>query len=374
MTKLSPLSSKNSSTVLLYVVQRCWHSGPQQYQPLDFLRLFHTQRDAEEAAYHSAHAWSNQVQNGRNDVPIKTLLLPSYPDHNPQGSSYGFIACGTLFWVRALRATMVTARHHNRMFDYNNNSNNNNNNSDDQSCCHSAVYVVITEGVIGGTGNHNSRRGTEVCEGRVFGGDASSHKWAMETLQSVQAGFQAQGGSMRNVEIKLLSVGKPENYYLSDAFLKDWPPQVLQPTKFADSIDMHPLHKRQYDENEFWVTQEEEGMVVDCPFETPMPKRRRFDPITPNSSMGGESATSALDTLMITTTITNNNNNSNDDMNNSHSMFHGKASGGLMVLRGGVFVGATTGSSNHGLSPSSVTTTTTINGSDDATSEDVPMT
>jgi hypothetical protein len=364
MTNLSPLSSKNSSTTYLYVVQRCWHSGPQQYQPLDFLRLFHTQQDAEEAAYHSAHAWSRQVQHGRNDFPIKTLLLPSYPAHNPQGSSYGFIACGTLFWVRALKATLITARHHNRMFDINNN-----NDSNDQSCCHSAVYAVVTEGVIGGTGNHNSRRGTEVCEGRVFGGDASSHKWAVEVLQTVQAGFQAQGDFMKNVEIKLLSVGKPEDYYSTDAFLKDWPPQVLQPENAAAMVNFwHALHKRQYEGNDFWVNQEEEeeeeeeeGMVVDCPFETPMAKRRRCDTITPNSSMGGESAaSSALDNLMLAT--------SNSDSNNSYSMFHGMASGGLMVMRGGVFVGATS-NTNNGFS----STTATNNGVGNTASEDILM-
>ncbi|KAG7345098.1 hypothetical protein IV203_032629 [Nitzschia inconspicua] len=302
---------------ILYVVQRCWHSGPQQYEPLDFLRLFHTQRDAEEAAYHSAHAWSKHIHNGR-DVPIKTLLLPSYPDHNPQGSSYGFIASGTLFWVRALKATMVSARHHNRVFDDRNNY------------CHSAAYAIVTEGVIGGTGNRNSRRGTEVCEGRVFGGDASSHKWAMEALQQVKAGFQAQGYS-RTVEVKLLAIGKPDEYS-SGVFLKDWPPQVLQPNVSAAAmVDLHALHKRQFEDDDYWETQEEEGMVVDCPFEAPSAKRRRFETtVTPTSSMGD----STLDSNILPAI--------NVQCNNSYSMFQGNGSGGLVVMRGGVFVGAST--------------------------------
>jgi hypothetical protein len=328
MMSLSPLNNKNSNTALLYVVQRCWHSGPQQYQPLDFLRLFHTQRDAEEAAYHSAHAWSRHVHNGR-DVPIKTLLLPSYPDHNPQGSSYGFIASGTLFWVRALKATMVTARHHSRMFQ------------EDQNYCHTAAYAIVTEGVIGGTGNHNSRRGTEVCEGRVFGGDASSHKWATEALQQVQAGFQAQGYGDKLVELKLLYIGKPYEYS-SGAFLKDWPPQVLPPNAAAlGAVDLHALHKRQYEDEDFWETQEEEGMVVDCPFEMPMSKRRRFEPtVTPNSSMGSDSAHTASDSMMVSC---------KNNSNNSHSMFQGNGSGGLVVMRGGVFVGATNTSNNNSI-------------------------
>lgn len=342
MTNLSPLNSKNNSTTLLYVVQRCWHSGPQQYQPLDFLRLFQNQRDAEEAAYHSAHAWSKHVHNGR-DVPIKTLLLPSYPDHNPQGSSYGFVASGTLFWVRALKATMVTARHHNRMMM-----------EVDRNNCHTAAYALVTEGVIGGTGNRNSRRGTEVCEGRVFGGDASAHKWAMEALQHVQAGFQAQGcgyNNTRQVEIKLLSIGKPDEFS-SGAFLKDWPPQVLPGNSVAAAaatttmVDLHALHKRQYEDDDFWGNQEEEGMVVDCPFEAPSAKRRRFEPtVTPTSFIGCGNNDSMSMLPLATDGSFGSSSSSFNSSNNSHSMFQGNGSGGLMVMRGGVFVGASTNSS-----------------------------
>lgn len=357
---LSPLNSKNSNTTLLYVVQRCWHSGPQQYQPLDFLRLFRSQRDAEEAAYHSAHAWSRSFHGGR-DAPIKTLMLPSYPDHNPQGSSYGFVACGTLFWVRALKATMVTARHHSRTT------------FGDRNNCLSAAYAVVTEGVIGGTGNRNSRRGTEVCEGRVFGGDASSHKWAVEALRMVEAGFRSEMGivAVRDVEIKLLPIGRPDEYS-SGAFLKDWPPQVLQPSH-AVVVDSHSLQddKRQHEDDDFWVTQEEEGMVVDCPFEMPAAKRRRFDGshgatpmppalVTPDASMGDVSAgpSDGDATMGATTTVAN---------NNSLSMFQGTASGGLMVMRGGVFVGATT------TSPSAVAATTNHGGAGAAANDDVAM-
>ena len=313
---------------ILYVVQRCWHSGPAQYQPLDFQRLFHTQREAEEAAYHSAHAWSSHLHNGRKDVQIKTLLLPSYPANNPQGSSYGFIAGGTLFWVRALKATIVTARHHNRYMA-------------DQNICHTAAYAVLTEGVVGGTGNRNSRRGTEICDGRVFGGDASSHQAAVAAMAQIQAGFQKAGNHQVHVEVKMLPVGKPDEY-ASGEFLRDWPPQVLQPTSMTDVPDLHALHKRRTDDDSFWNGQEEEGMVVDCPFEAPNAKRRKFDSnqvsmttITPSSSIGGMSVGSDLDA------------SGGAALSTTDSMFQGKSTGGLMVMRGGVFVGT----SKSGYSP-----------------------
>jgi hypothetical protein len=309
MTNLN--SSPTGNTTILYAVQRCWHSGPTQHQPLDYLRLFETQRDAEEAAYHSAHAFSRYVNNGR-DVAIKTLLLPSYPAHNPQGSSYGFVASGALFWVRALKATIVTARHHNRMYFEN------------QNICHTEAYVVLTEGVIGGTGNRNSRRGTEICEGRVFGGDASSHKVATDAMVQIQAQFaadQVDFAPPRHVEIKTLKIGKPSEY-ASGNFLQDWPARVLPPKN--DIMDDAAVvdHKRHCDD-EFWNTQEEEGMVVDCPFEVPSAKRRRFARSDEN-------------------TFQSNGNHGH----NSNDMFQGNGSGGLMVLRGGVFVGASTNGYN----------------------------
>ena len=108
----------------LFVVQRCWHSGNQQYQPLDYLRLFLSQKDAEEAAFHSACAWDRH-HKPTGETSVKTLLLPAYPASNTTGSSYGFISHGCLFWVRSLIAFVGS----------------------DQNQGH----AVITEGVIGGT-------------------------------------------------------------------------------------------------------------------------------------------------------------------------------------------------------------------------------
>ena len=265
----------------LFVVQRCWHSGPQQYQPLDLLRLFVTQRDAEEAAYHSAHAWC-RYHKPNAEPQVKTLLLPSYPAHNTSGSSYGFVAHGSLFWVRSLYAvTSGTAA-----------------SSSDPSFDPSEGYAVVTEGVIGGTGNRMSRRGTEIPHGRVFVPEAGNRtmmmmvpvnsyaaaevmrRKALETCHYVMA----QLGSNISVNVATLPIGRPTEY-TSGNFLKDWPPQVLQPNLLLihDPND----HKRMAPppslsdsmrtvSEEFPSGSDDEGIIVDCPFELPAAKRRRY--------------------------------------------------------------------------------------------------
>ena len=281
---------------LLYVVQKCWHSGPKQHVPVDMLRLFHSQREAEQAAYHSALAFRDvQTQSHQTNSGVKTLLLPSYPAHNPQGSSYGFLACGALFWVRALRMTIVAAA------------------NNEASVCHSAAYAILTEGVIGGTGNRNSRRGTETCDGRVFGGDATARAMANEAVARVR--YNLTNPSLR-VETQMVPVGKPVEWLSSGAFAGDWPVQAELWTNHSNSnnntLPFGATPKRQMglDQGSSWgnsVTSNmdedfsssssngdstaiadpgslisssrsqsnEQLLVVDCPFEEPIAKRRR---------------------------------------------------------------------------------------------------
>eukprot|EP00529_Nitzschia_sp_RCC80_P029631 CAMPEP_0113487416 /NCGR_PEP_ID=MMETSP0014_2-20120614/25498_1 /TAXON_ID=2857 /ORGANISM="Nitzschia sp." /LENGTH=319 /DNA_ID=CAMNT_0000381113 /DNA_START=177 /DNA_END=1136 /DNA_ORIENTATION=- /assembly_acc=CAM_ASM_000159 len=287
-------------TKLMYIVQRCWHSGPQQYQPLDYRRLFHTQREAEEAAYHSAHAWMKAKNHGSGGgtAAIKTLLLPSYPSHNPQGSSYGFIAKGTLFWVRACVATIVVT-------DSSSSSNGGvvprtgTSPGLAPAICHTQAYAILTEGVIGvGTGNRNSRRGTEISEGRVFGGDASAHGLVVGEARRIQNEFlqdQCPGTAPVSVTIATLSVGKPTEYS-SEQFLADWPREVLQApvsmmdddgilnqqaqkrAMILDSSSIGPWNTINNERTEQYDGLDE-GIVVDCPFEMPDSKRRRISPI-----------------------------------------------------------------------------------------------
>eukprot|EP00429_Kryptoperidinium_foliaceum_P004214 CAMPEP_0176012864 /NCGR_PEP_ID=MMETSP0120_2-20121206/6014_1 /TAXON_ID=160619 /ORGANISM="Kryptoperidinium foliaceum, Strain CCMP 1326" /LENGTH=302 /DNA_ID=CAMNT_0017345761 /DNA_START=232 /DNA_END=1140 /DNA_ORIENTATION=+ len=265
----------------LFVVQRCWHSGPHQYQPMDLMRLFVTQRDAEEAAYHSAHAWCRH-HKPHEEPQVRTLLLPSYPAHNQSGSSYGFVAYGSLFWVRSLVATTSSPVDPALM--------------DPRALTATEAYCVVTEGVIGGTGNRMSRRGTEVPHGRVFLAESDTktmqgfpvnnyaaqevmRRRALEVCHQVMAQL---GASISNT-VATIPVGRPDEY-TSGNFLKDWPPQVLQPS-LQDNIEFDNMMKRRPPQSlGRTVSQDfEEGVVVECPFEMPAAKRRRFCDNTPVS-------------------------------------------------------------------------------------------
>jgi hypothetical protein len=259
----------------LFVVQRCWHSGPHQYQPMDMMRLFATQRDAEEAAYHSCHAWC-RYHKPHMEPQVKTLLLPRYPAGSSNaGTSYGFVAFGSLFWVRSLHVTTnSTSVPSENMWDW----------------YAQEAFCVVTEGVIGGTGNRMSRRGTEIADGRVFVAEPDTltvmnvpvnnyaarevmRRKAMETCHLVMAHL---GHSVMNV-VATVPLGRPAEYS-SGGFLKDWPAQVLQPTLAQDTSG---LQKR----SGFFGCDysEDMGEEVACPFEQPpAAKRRRFcDDVSP---------------------------------------------------------------------------------------------
>jgi len=260
----------------LFVVQRCWHSGPHPYQPMDMMRLFTTQRDAEEAAYHSCHAWC-RYHKPQMEPQVKTLLLPRYPAAGSQaGTSYGFVAFGSLFWVRSLQVTTnSTSPPSENMWDW---------------YAHEA-FCVVTEGVIGGTGNRMSRRGTEIADGRVFVAEPETltmmnipvnnyaarevmRRKAMETCHLIMAHL---GPTVMNAVVNV-PLGRPAEYS-SGGFLKDWPAQVLQPTLAQDTTG---LQKR----SGFFGCDYSEDMMgeeVACPFEQPpAAKRRRFcDDVSP---------------------------------------------------------------------------------------------
>ena len=268
--------SRSKARRELFVVQRCWHSGPHQYQPMDMMRLFATQRDAEEAAYHSCHAWC-RYHKPHMEPQVKTLLLPRYPAGSNAGTSYGFVAFGSLFWVRSLQVTTnSTSPPSENMWDW---------------YAHEA-FCVVTEGVIGGTGNRMSRRGTEIAEGRVFvaepdtltvmnvpvnnyAGSEVMRRRAMETCHLVMAHL---GHSVMNAVVTV-PLGRPAEYS-SGGFLKDWPAQVLQPT-LAQEENNNGLQKR----SGFFGCDysEDMGEEVACPFEQPpAAKRRRFcDDVSP---------------------------------------------------------------------------------------------
>jgi hypothetical protein len=232
-----------------FVVQRCWHSTPRQIQPMDYLRLFEHQQDAEKAAFHSAAAWSRHHAGGES---VRTLLLPSYPAHSRNSSSYGFIAQGSLFWVRSLTASsnaplrIPTAP------------------------CTSA-HVIVTEGVIGGTGNRNSRRGTEIPSGRVFLGTNMDAARYLAHQACDQVAAQLPQGC--NAQVVSIPIGKISDF-TSQSFLHDWPPQVLSASNDSpmSSFGTPTQNKRESAR----CIGLHEGTEVDCPFSDQPAKRRRF--------------------------------------------------------------------------------------------------
>jgi hypothetical protein len=258
----------------LFVVQRCWHSGPHQYQPMDMMRLFTTQRDAEEAAYHSSHAWC-RYHKPHSEPQVKTLLLPRHSARNGTGTSYGFVAFGGLFWVRSLLPTTNSLSPPcENQWEWN----------------AEEAFCVVTEGVIGGTGNRMSRRGTEIAEERVFVSESDTRtmmnapvnnyagkevmrRKALETCHFLMA----QQGKSVSIGVATVPLGRPAEY-TSGEFLKDWPPQVLQPTLAEDTT---AFQKRP---GFFGCAVEEDlGEEVACPFsQPPAAKRRRFcDDVSP---------------------------------------------------------------------------------------------
>lgn len=120
-----------------FVVQKCWFDGPHVEPAVDYMALFTNRAKAEETAYQSAHIHAKNHQ-----AVVRTLLMQS---------GYAFSAAGKLFWVRRVYAEPPCG-----------------------ALLGSGAHVILTKGVIGGTGNSSSRRGSEVVYNRVFVGPHSS--------------------------------------------------------------------------------------------------------------------------------------------------------------------------------------------------------
>ena len=232
--------------------------------------MFRTQHHAEESAYHSARAWAANQKNGT----VKTLLLPNHHNHNTSdgtsSSSYGFVAGGgTLFWVRRVQATWIGGES-----SISNNL--------------LSAHVILTQGVIGGTGNRNSRRGTEIASGRVFCGEGSgAHAWRVCQHMQQQSNNHTMSPALHH-ELALVAIGKPDEYQ-STLFLQEWPAHVLQPTSIVSANDNNNVtedpQKRALQEltvptsqnfaTNNWRQQQDATMLVDHQLWMPDAKRRR---------------------------------------------------------------------------------------------------
>ena len=134
----------------------------------------------------------------------------------------------------------------------------------------------------GGAGSKNSRRGTETCDGRVFGGDATARSVAMEAIARVKASLT---NLELSIEVKTIPIGKPTNYS-SGVFLQDWPALARPTTAMMTTDDEnHPHSKRGSSCSWGSTISREDGdnsdrlsgeVFVDCPFEHSIAKRRRL--------------------------------------------------------------------------------------------------
>lgn len=192
----------------LFVLQKCWFSGPHHEPSVDCLRLFTSRREAEEAGFHSAHEFANRSiftaasTNKTVVASVKTILLPPSA-RGANSSSYAFQTCGKLFWVRALQATVVSPG----AFSFGNST-----------FPYASAQAVVTKGIIGGTGNPNSRRGAEVSQGRVFVSmdNSQANRRAVEVAGQLQMNMAHNPNA--NITVVTLPIGKPEH-----GAMQDWP-------------------------------------------------------------------------------------------------------------------------------------------------------
>jgi hypothetical protein len=134
-------ASTSTSTAQLFIVQKCWFDGPRIQPSLDLPILFSQRSHAEAVAARSAHAYSR-------GEPVRTILL----DHD----GYAFATTGQLFWVRNVEGMVADTT---------------------KSPSNLRAFCVLNRFVVGGTGNPNSRRGSERRQGCVViaNGEASAH-------------------------------------------------------------------------------------------------------------------------------------------------------------------------------------------------------
>jgi hypothetical protein len=137
-----------AATVSVFIVQKCWFDGPQFRPSMDLPIVFVHLSVAEQVASQSAHVYSQHE-------PVRTIR---------NGNEYSFATRGSLFWVRSAEALVADL-------------------VESSSSEALAAYCMVRQYIIGGTGNPNSRRGSEHKQGCIVLATAESK--AMDLLRPV---------------------------------------------------------------------------------------------------------------------------------------------------------------------------------------------
>jgi hypothetical protein len=214
------MSTSNTNTTILYVVQHCWYSGPHiSTPPVDYMRLLPSLKEAEQVAYASAHWYANQHQNNGtaasaapNTSPavVRTIQLPSTKPHQPSSLSmdddafatvptslYGFITRGRLFWIRPVVATATAS-----------------------AVSYGEAHCIVTNGLLGGGSTSPTMASLTPATSRpslIFVGPHSSHA-ALQLIVSTQRGTDSivpQGAT-----VQWVPVGPPPSL---DQLAQEWP-------------------------------------------------------------------------------------------------------------------------------------------------------
>lgn len=183
----------------LYIVQKCWFDGPLVEPAVDFKLLFTNRAAAEAVAHQSAHLLAH-----RYDAVVRTLLLPS--------KEYGFSAAGSLFWVRTVYATVV----------------------EPSGSPWTQANVILTHGVIGGTGNPHARRGFENNHNRVFLGNYAQQA----AFRVYQTGLEPHVKALSSTTAWPLATEVPNDLSL---YWQRWPLGGSATTSILPAVDLTQL-------------------------------------------------------------------------------------------------------------------------------------
>ncbi|GKY96465.1 hypothetical protein MPSEU_000606500 [Mayamaea pseudoterrestris] len=203
-------AAATTRTVSLFIVGKSWFDGPRFEASKDLPLLFANRALADNVASQSAHAYARQE-------PVRTIPLKS----NGEEVEYAFSTRGKLFWVRRVNALVIKQLPTGQSFS--------NASTQAHALADLQAYCIINYQVIGGTGNPNSRRGSEHREGCVVLARVDSSSLAVSHLQK-------QASSESEIQVVPIVSGQPALDGIQDPYsllrawsdAHEWVPPPLQ--------------------------------------------------------------------------------------------------------------------------------------------------